>query len=149
MLKLMPAALNDEGAFEAAAANARAVRLRLAQEGAGALGLVAAPEDRRTSQRQKSSGRAMAVFVSPDGSRRMGAVGLVDSSVSGLGLLSSIEVEPGTLVTIHFDNHPSTWGAPGRTGVVRRCERQVDAETKAFMGCWRVGVATRARAVAA
>jgi hypothetical protein len=92
--------------------------------------------ERRTTQRARVTGQAMAVFSSTTGAGSLTYVSLVDASSGGLGVMSPIAVEPGTAFSIV----PETGNFPRAVGVVARCEK--------FDDSYRLGLATAARRAA-
>jgi hypothetical protein len=72
--------------------------------------------DRRTSERVRRTGAAMAAFFDEDGALSLTRVELVDVSEGGMGLVCPVDVEPGVRFSLY-------WGTshPHSTGVVVRC----------------------------
>ncbi len=93
--------------------------------------------DRRKVPRREVKGGAMAVFSSGRGAGTLARVELLDASWTGLGVVSPMEVEPGTAVSVIPEHAMS----PRQIGIVVRCEK--------FNDGWRLGLQCRTqRAVA-
>lgn len=96
--------------------------------------------ERRRTARYEVRGSAEAVIRRTDGSAALTAIELVDSSATGLGLLSNIEAFVGDEIAIHWNHGPIA----GRRGTVCRCER---VELEPGKSAFRIGL--RSSAVAA
>lgn len=87
--------------------------------------------DRRKVPRREVKGGAMAVFSSGRGAGTLARVELLDASWTGLGVVSPMEVEPGTAVSVIPEHAMS----PRQIGIVVRCEK--------FNDGWRLGLQCR------
>ncbi|MFN5946244.1 MAG: hypothetical protein ACK5ZG_11595 [Phycisphaerae bacterium] len=87
--------------------------------------------ERRKVPRREIKGGAMAVFSSGRGAGTLARVELLDASWTGLGVVSPIEVEPGTAVSVIPEHAMS----PRQIGIVVRCEK--------FNDGWRLGLQCR------
>ncbi|GEM_PF-846372 len=95
------------------------------------------PRERRKLPRRVVKGNAMAIFASGRGAGTLTRVELLDASWTGLGLKSTMVVEPGTSVSVIPEHAMS----PRHVGIVVRCE--------AVEGGYHVGLMCRVqRAVA-
>lgn len=75
--------------------------------------------DRRRGPRRATEGASMAVFSDATGRTLLARVEVFDVSSGGMGLLTSVPVDPGMSVTLH----PGTTLTPGAYGLVARCDR--------------------------
>ncbi len=87
--------------------------------------------ERRKVPRREIKGGAMAVFSSGRGAGTLARVELLDASWTGLGVVSPMEVEPGTAVSVIPEHAMS----PRQIGIVVRCEK--------FNDGWRLGLQCR------
>lgn len=87
--------------------------------------------ERRKVPRREVKGGAMAVFSSGRGAGTLARVELLDASWTGLGVVSPMEVEPGTAVSVIPEHAMS----PRQVGIVVRCEKFDDG--------WRLGLQCR------
>jgi hypothetical protein len=93
--------------------------------------------ERRRAPRRTVSGAAMAVFASGKAAGALTRVELCDASYTGIGVLSPIEVEPGTSCSII----PEQAMSPRQIGIVIRCEKCPSG--------WTLGIQCRAAKAAA
>ena len=95
--------------------------------------------ERRRAPRRRVSGAAMAVFATGKAAGTLTRVDLLDASYTGLGIVSPVEVEPGTSCSIIPEHAMS----PRQIGIVIRCERHDDEDTG--LAGYRLGVQCRAQ----
>ncbi|MEO0483138.1 MAG: hypothetical protein AAF138_05900 [Planctomycetota bacterium] len=85
--------------------------------------------DRRHRARLRMSGEALAVFIGPDGLRRVGPVSLRDLASDGLGLRSRVPVPEGSTCTVYNEAPgPRRLHGPGSPVFVGRVVRTVSAD---------------------
>lgn len=92
--------------------------------------------DRRRFSRRPAEGVMVAMFTDWQGRAGVAPLEAVDSSLTGLGVRSTVELTSGMTVTLAAGGR-----APGRCGVVVRSRRDGDE--------WLVGIAFHARSAAA
>jgi hypothetical protein len=74
--------------------------------------------DRRHLPRRPVSGHAMAVFTTSNGVGKLSRVQLLDASWAGIGVKTSVPVQPGA--TCSLTPEDSMW--PRQIGIVVRCD---------------------------
>ena len=92
--------------------------------------------ERRRVARTPAAGEAMAAFYDADGAIALTSEELIDASAKGIGLRSSVEIEPGARFMIYAGGS----ALAHRGGVVARCTPDGDG--------WRLGVLCDARMAA-
>lgn len=97
--------------------------------------------DRRRTPRYDIKGSAEALIRRTDGTSAITGIELLDSSATGLGILSRIPADLGDEVNVHWDHSPLA----GRRGTVARCE-PVALETGEI--AYRLGLSSAAVAAA-
>jgi hypothetical protein len=113
------------------AGNACGSEPRVTREDASAHAQLKLQHERRKVPRREVKGGAMAVFSSGRGAGTLARVELLDASWTGLGVVSPMEVEPGTSVSVIPEHAMS----PRQIGIVVRCEKFEDG--------WRLGLQCR------
>lgn len=83
------------------------------------------PSDRRRVPRYDAIGSAVVDFGDLSLGHRLSGVELVDSSASGIGVMSDVPAEIGSMARVFFDGSP----LPCRVGRVARCEPVPDDAT--------------------
>lgn len=121
----------DFAAASSAWTSAGKAAMRVAREDAREHAQLKIQHERRKVPRREVKGGAMAVFSSGRGAGTLARVELTDASWTGLGVVSPMEVEPGTAVSVIPEHAMS----PRQVGIVVRCEK--------FENGWRLGLQCR------
>ncbi len=93
--------------------------------------------ERRSFQRETADGTVVACVTDVLGASRLARVRMCDLSVGGVGIISSVAMEPGSRIELHAKDRP----VPTVYGIVVRC----DAHAEGFS----IGVRSGARQQAA